>query len=114
MKFSAVCLGSILAFTTSVLGHGDPDTAEAIQRRSTAIAENAALLTRSCAAKRKKRSEIEARHVKRDAFVNSYLESRGMEPNFQTQRDSLATCILAPELTQGPYCKLIFTRHDGK
>jgi hypothetical protein len=107
MKLSNAFLASAfaLAQVSHVFAHGDPETAAAIERRDTLVTETSNILARSCASKIKSRDEIARRNVRKEDFVNRYLMSRGLKPNFETKRESAATCVLAPEQELGPYCK---------
>ncbi|RDL33334.1 uncharacterized protein BP5553_08773 [Venustampulla echinocandica] len=101
MKFNAVLL-TALGVATSVFAHGPPQSAEAIARREALVARTTEAYSK-CAAKLKSRAEIDRRDKNTESFVNKYLESRGLEANFDKRVDSAAACVLAPEQEEGPF-----------
>lgn len=106
MKFDAALAPFLgLVNLATVFAHGDPQPAAAIARREALVAE-AAKTYSSCAKKIKSRDVIERRDANTQSFVNTYLESRGLEPNFDKRVESDGTCVLAPEEIEGPYCKI--------
>lgn len=106
MKFFTLvqCILS-LATLPAVLSHGDPDTPSAIARRDAFIASRSSILQRSCASRLQTRASIDNRAANRDLFINKYLSSRGLAPDYQSQskRQTNTSCILAPEQEEGPY-----------
>ncbi|KAF4624434.1 hypothetical protein G7Y89_g13738 [Cudoniella acicularis] len=104
MKFERVIAPVFgLANLATILAHGPPQPAAALVRREALVVE-AAKAYSSCAKKLKSREANDRRDAKTQSFVNSYLESRGLEPSFDKRIDSAnATCVLAPEEVEGPY-----------
>jgi len=104
MQLSALLVAGLCA-VPSVLGHGEPNTAEAIAHRDAHIKRSVQSLG-SCANKLVGRGVSVERQTRTSAFVNRYLARRGLEGDFAAAPSlakKQATCVLAPEQEEGPY-----------
>lgn len=98
-------LSTVLLFAVhlaGVLAHGAPKHPAILARRDLLQARSAKLFSR-CAAKLQTRAAINKREERTQSFVNSYLASRGIAPEYTASPNANATCVLAPEQEEGPF-----------
>lgn len=100
----------LLLHTSSIYGHGAVETEAETLFREAHLAR-AKRSFASCRGSLMKRDAMERRFSRTDAFINEHLNSRGIDPSlalFKRQlvaAEGAATCVLTPEIAEGPFCK---------
>lgn len=126
-------LALLVSVATLVSAHGAPKSAAVLQARAAAVEENVNLV-RACEQKLFRREHVEKRMRRREEFIHNHLKMKRLvegrecgstrlprrtgiltfgvvtpNPNIFKREHALSEravdCILAPEVTVGPYCK---------